>query len=119
MAGILLSDDLIFTSRIVGTARDLGLEMRTARNLVELEKVRASFAHKCAILDLNHPEVRIAELVPSLKKDGARIVGYGSHVATEILKAAREAGCDIVLPRSKFVEELPDALPQWLDGGPQ
>ena len=29
--GLLLSDDLIFTSRIIGTARALGLEVRQAR----------------------------------------------------------------------------------------
>ena len=34
------------------------------------------------------------------------------------LRAAREAGCDLVLPRSKFVEELPRALPGWLGGPP-
>jgi hypothetical protein len=42
------------------------------------------------------------------------VVAYGSHVDTERLRAARSAGCDPVLPRSKFVEELPKALPQWL-----
>ena len=30
-AGLLLSDDLIFTSRITGTARDLGLTIQAAR----------------------------------------------------------------------------------------
>jgi hypothetical protein len=40
-------------------------------------------------------------------------VAYGSHVDTESLRAARAAGCDRVLPRSKFIEELPSALPDW------
>jgi hypothetical protein len=44
---------------------------------------------------------------------GPRVVAYGSHVDTATLRAAREAGCDPVLPRSKFVEELPSALPHW------
>ena len=35
--------------------------------------------------------------------------------ATQVLaRAAKEAGCSVVLPRSKFVEELPRALPEWL-----
>ena len=29
-----------------------------------------------------------------------------------------QAGCDPVLPRSKFVEELPRALPEWLAPAP-
>ena len=46
----------------------------------------------------------------------SRVVGYGSHVDAATLHAARVAGCDPVLPRSKFVEELPGALPGWLEG---
>jgi hypothetical protein len=43
-----------------------------------------------------------------------RVVAYGSHVDAAGLRAAREAGGDVVLPRSKFVEELPHKLPTWL-----
>ena len=46
-----------------------------------------------------------------------RMVAYGSHVDAAVLRAAREAGCDPVLPRSKFVEELPRALPEWMRAG--
>jgi hypothetical protein len=42
-----------------------------------------------------------------------RVVAYGSHVDTATLKAARASGCDPVLPRSKFVEDLPRELPRW------
>jgi hypothetical protein len=42
-----------------------------------------------------------------------RIVAYGSHVDTAGLRKAREAGCDLVWPRSKFVAELPGALQAW------
>ena len=45
-----------------------------------------------------------------------RVVAYGSHVETETLRKAREAGCDPVLPRSKFVEELPAKLREWIGG---
>jgi len=113
MAGVLLSDDLIFTSRIAGTARALGLEMRVARTVAELTKAQEDVKPVCAILDLNHPELKIDAGMPGLKKAGVFVVGYGSHVAVEVLKAAREAGCDVVLPRSKFVEELNAALPRW------
>jgi hypothetical protein len=42
-----------------------------------------------------------------------RVVAYGSHVDAAGLRAARAAGCDIVLPRSQFVEELPGKLKEW------
>ena len=41
--GLLLSDDLLFISRITGTARDLGLDVRPARSaavLVEMARTQ-------------------------------------------------------------------------------
>ena len=46
-----------------------------------------------------------------------RVVAYGSHVDTASLQAARTAGCDPVLPRSKFVKELELGLKEWLTPG--
>ena len=43
-----------------------------------------------------------------------RVIAYGSHVNTELLKAARDAGCDHVLPQSKFVALLETDLAKWL-----
>jgi CheY-like chemotaxis protein len=113
--GLLLSDDLIFTSRIAGTALTLGLKVAAFRSQQALEEVAADQAPRCVILDLNHPGLNVGELVPRLKALAGPpcVVGYGSHVHTAALTAARDAGCDVVLPRSKFVEELPTALPGW------
>ena len=41
---------------------------------------------------------------------GAPVVGFGSHVESELLTAARAAGCREVLPRSRFFRELPRLL---------
>ena len=116
MLGYLLSDDLIFTSRITGTARDLGHEVRSARNSDLLANLVAQQAPQCLLVDLHNPGLSIADLLARLPVPRPLVVGYGSHVDAATLKAAREAGCDLVLPRSKFVEELPRGLPQWLAG---
>jgi DNA-binding NarL/FixJ family response regulator len=70
----------------------------------------------CVIVDLSNPGLAINELIAGLRELPVRprVVAYGSHVDTATLRAAREAGCDIVLPRSQFVTELPTALPGWL-----
>ena len=52
-----------------------------------------------------------------IKGKKVTIVGYGSHVATQGLHQARVAGCDVVWPRSKFVEELSRTLRTWVTGG--
>jgi CheY-like chemotaxis protein len=114
--GLLLSDDLMFTSRITATARQLGLEIRSASAQVGLENLAERQAPRCVILDLSNPGLDVGALVRRLREVCSQppfIVGYGSHVDAATLRAAREAGCDLVLPRSKFVEELPRVLPEW------
>lgn len=116
--GLMLSDDLMFTSRLVGFAQPLGLTLRTAKTAEALE--RAAEPLSCVLVDLQLPGLELPSLVRAVreKHPGCRIVGYGSHVAADVLKAAREAGCDLVLPRSKFVEDLNRDLPKWFGPAP-
>jgi CheY-like chemotaxis protein len=118
--GLLLCDDLIFTSRITGTARALGLSLTPARSPEALLALARQHTPRCVLVDLHHPGLALADLMRQLAElcpTMPRVVGYGSHVDTATLKAARAAGCDPVLPRSKFVEDLPTALPAWLGAG--
>lgn len=115
-AGLLLSDDLIFTSRVTGTARALGLTVKAARSAEAVLALARQEAPACVVLDLHNPGLDLAVLLGRLAEvcpTRPRVVAYGSHVETAVLKAARAAGCDIVLPRSRFVEELSDSLPAW------
>jgi CheY-like chemotaxis protein len=115
--GLLLSDDLIFTSRVTGTAKALGLEVQAARSPAALVELARRAAPRCAILDLHNPGLDVPGLLRDLEAACGRrprVVAYGSHVEAATLHAARAAGCDLVLPRSRFVEELPAALPEWL-----
>ena len=57
------------------------------------------------------PSAGAAEAVPT--------VAYGSHVDKDRLDAARAAGCDEVLPRSRFSSELPAWLRRYLDTAEQ
>jgi len=120
--GYLLSDDLLFISRIVGTARDLGLQVVAVRTPADLLERARKESPSCVIVDLANPGLKIAELVAALRgHEGGtpRGVAYWSHVDVAVLRGAREAGCDVVLPRSKFVEDLPTRLPEWFNPGPE
>jgi hypothetical protein len=114
MDGVLLCDDLIFTSRIVGTAKALGLTLRTAITVAELRRLLQP-APRCVILDLQVAGAEIDALAGEAQALTPRpmLVGYGSHVDTATLKRARDAGLDVVWPRSKFVAELETSLPHW------
>jgi DNA-binding NarL/FixJ family response regulator len=117
--GLLLCDDLIFTSRVTGTARALGLEVQPARTVEALVGLARQQPPRAVLIDLGFPGLALAELLGQLAESCPtmpRVVAYGSHVDTATLRAARAAGCDPVLPRSKFVEDLPHQLPKWLEG---
>jgi len=117
LLGLLLSDDLIFTSRITGTARALGLTVKTGRSVGELETLARQQTPTGVLVDLGNPGLDVPDLIARLRAACLvmpRVVAYGSHVDAAGLRAARAAGCDIVLPRSAFVEQLPKSLPEWL-----
>lgn len=117
MGGLLLSDDLIFTSRITGTARALGLDVKPARDAGTLLGLARREPPVCVIIDLANPGLDLAKLMTELRAldQPPRVVAYGSHVDRETLNAARAAGCDPVLARSKFVKDLPQELPNWFE----
>lgn len=117
MAGLLLSDDLIFTSRIAGAARDNGLMVKAAHSVDELVELARRAPPRAVIVDLANPGLDLSELLMALAAVcpvPPRVIAYGPHVEAAMLHAARAAGCDLVLPRSKFVEELPTRIGAWL-----
>jgi CheY-like chemotaxis protein len=110
---VLLCDDLLFASRITGQVRALGLPIQSARSLDQLLALARQETPSSVVVDLAFPGLdlpdlfgRLSAACPSLP----RVIAYGPHVDAEQLRSARSAGCDPVLPRSKFVEELPHIL---------
>src|SRR5262245_22936551 len=112
--GLLLSDDLLFKSRIIGTAKSLGLEIAAVSDSAALLARAQAYTPACVLIDVQNPGLDIAAVTRDLKAAGKPcLVAYGSHVDAARLNAAREAGCDVVLPRSRFLENLSMALPKW------
>jgi CheY-like chemotaxis protein len=116
-SGLFLCDDLIFTSRVTGTGQALGLPVRAVKTTAELLRLAQETPPACVIVELHTPGLVIADLMTAMNAMSPRpyVVAFGSHVDVATLKKAREAGCDLVLPRSKFVEELPTAMPMWFE----
>ncbi len=115
-SGLLLTDDFLFISRVQGHARALGFDVRSVRTPEALLAKAAETKPACVLLDVHVAGAKIGELIPSLKMldPPPKIIAYGSHVAAAALHAAREAGCDLVMPNSQFVELLPTELAKWM-----
>jgi DNA-binding NarL/FixJ family response regulator len=110
-----LVDDLFFQAKILETARHVGVQVRTfASGAALLEAAadpNANSAPALVIVDLNSRGGAL-EAIQQLRASGnpAPIVAFLSHVQTELAQRARAAGCEEVMPRSKFTKELPQIL---------
>lgn len=117
-----VSDDLLFTSKVTATARAHGLEVVTARSAGLAVEAARRAAPAAVLVDLQNPGLDLGEFLAGLRAacpDMPRVIAYGSHLAKEALTAARAAGLDRVMPRSKFVASLEADLAGWIAGGPQ
>ena len=115
-AGLLLSRDLIFTAKITGTARALGHRVIVAGNTALATAMIDQWKPKVVFVDLSAGELVSAPALAAFQKaaaPGTPFVAFGSHVDTLALEAARAAGCDPVLPRSKFSAELPELIRKY------
>lgn len=107
-------DDLMFTSKIKATATQLGVPLTFARSsanaLAEMRKSRPTLV----ILDLNSQRSEPLATLAAMKSDPALAdipsVGFVSHVQTDLIDAARQAGVGEVLARSAFTVQLPEIL---------
>lgn len=111
MSVVAAVDDLFFGARIRETGRQTKVEIEIVPTGQLLARAGRGGV-KAVILDLG--AAAALDILRKLKGDPetavVRVVGYASHVATETIAAAREAGCDQILARSAFTRQLPELL---------
>jgi hypothetical protein len=119
-AGLLLSRDLIFTSKVTGTANALGHRVIVAGNVALVSAILAKWSPVVVFVDLAGGDlvapaslIKFREIAPP----GTPFLAFGSHVDTQALADARDAGCDPVMPRSRFTNELPSLIRRYFGEG--
>jgi CheY-like chemotaxis protein len=109
-------DDLFFLTKIQETGRKLNVKVefvKTDKELYERMGQNGDDKPSLIILDLNNLGAKPLTLIPKLKsklKKATNIIGFVSHVQGDLKMKAQEAGCDMVLPRSAFSQNLPQLL---------
>jgi CheY-like chemotaxis protein len=106
---IAVIDDLMFQSRLVEQARSLGYETRVADTPAALQSALAD-GGGLVVVDLHVRGLDWRDAVVAAKAAGLPVLAFGRHTEAALLREARDAGCDRVVPRSTFVEELPVLL---------
>ncbi len=99
-------DDLFFAVKIEGAAKAAGVPVQFVKT-AESALAAAPFA-ELILLDLNCKSIDVLHLLPQLP--GERVIGFVSHVQTELRQAAADAGCGRVMARSAFSDQLPAIL---------
>jgi PleD family two-component response regulator len=102
-------EDLFFTVKINESAKRAGLAVEFVKSEKDaLDK--AATAPELIILDLNFARVDHLKLIRELKSHAATqkigLLGYLSHLQGELKLQAQEAGCDTVLAKSAFSQNL-------------
>jgi len=105
--------DLMFTVKINDAARKAGLAVEFVRSDQDvLEKAKE--APSAIILDLNSTEVDPLKLIGEIKGNSNHkrisLIGFVSQVQGDLKREAHDAGCDIVMTRSAFSQNLPQIL---------
>ena len=101
--------DLFFSVKLIEAAKRCGLALefvKDAKEVLEKAKTKPSLI----VFDLNFEAVQPVKLIAKLKgkpeTKGVSLIGYLSHIQGELKREAQEAGCDMVMARSAFSQNL-------------
>ena len=102
-------NDLFFSVKISEAAKRNGLALEFVKESREvLEKAKG--LPSLIVFDLNFDAVEPLELISKLKAStetkSVSLLGYLSHLQSELKVKAQGAGCDMVLARSAFSQNM-------------
>jgi CheY-like chemotaxis protein len=110
-------EDLFFLAKIQEAARKIGVKVafvKADKDIVSrLADVPEGSRPSLIVFDLNNVSAKPLTLIPRLKskmKRGTSVIGFLSHLQGDLKAKAMEAGCDMVMPRSAFSQNLPNLL---------
>jgi CheY-like chemotaxis protein len=109
----MLVDDMFFAAKINAAAVECGRQIERVKSREQLEGLVAS-PPTLVIIDLNSDRLDPLETIEFFKSstelNAVPMVGFVSHVQTELIRQAQAAGCDYVLPRSAFTQMLTEIV---------
>jgi len=118
---VVLADDLFWKAKIEQATKSAQAPIVFLSDPAELAKAVEPSRASIVLIDLSlrkEPFAAIAALKKSPKSKSVPIVGYYEHVRKDLQEKATAAGCDQVLSRSTFSQNLSDLIMKFtLPGG--
>ncbi len=114
-------EDLFFLAKINETSRKLGVKVAFIKS-ADKEAIAALLASEeedrpaLIVFDLNNAAAKPLTLIPKLKtklKRSTSVIGFLSHLQGDLKAKATEAGCDTVMARAAFSQNLPNLLRRY------
>src|SRR5215471_9921124 len=103
-------NDLFFSVKISEAAKRNGLALEFVKDSEEVLAKAMAEKPSLIIFDLNFESVGPLDLIKRLKASvetkGVSLLGYLSHLQSELKVQAQDAGCDMVLARSAFSQNM-------------
>jgi len=103
-------DDLLFSIKISTAAKQLGVSVYFERMRDRVLPTVREKQPSLVIFDLNSSRLDPMSVIAAMKTDPqlrtVKTLGYVSHVDSDAIAAARQAGIDQVLARSAFTAQL-------------
>jgi CheY-like chemotaxis protein len=111
-------DDLFFLAKIQETARKINVKVEFVKAVEPIldrvqDEIPENDRPSLVVFDLNNLGIKPLTLIPKLRaklKKTASIIGFVSHIQGDLKMKAQEAGCDMVMPRSAFSQNLAQLL---------
>ncbi|MFN2492720.1 MAG: hypothetical protein ABR501_07550 [Pyrinomonadaceae bacterium] len=111
---IVAVDDMFFASKIRATAEAAGVDIKFCRNIDVLLAASAEPLPALIVVDLHNTKIDPMNLARQLKSNedlrSVPLLGFFSHVQTELQQKALQAGYERVVPRSVFARDLEKIL---------
>ena len=105
--------DLFFSVKLADAAKRAGLALEFVKEPQEV-LAKAKQRPSLIVFDLNFEAAQPLKVIAKLKGDaetkGISLLGYLSHVQGELKLQAQEAGCNMVLARSQFSQNMPQVF---------
>jgi CheY-like chemotaxis protein len=107
-------DDMFFASKIRAVAEAAGIEISFPRSQEAVVSKARETKPGLIVVDLHNQKIDPVALARELKTDeglqSIKLLGFFSHIQTELQRNALAAGFDQVIPRSVFARDLPEIL---------
>ncbi len=108
--------DLFFTVKILDAAKRASMQAEVVKTQEDL-LAQASTVPALIIFDLNFESLDPVKMIGQLKQDASMkstgMIAFVSHIQADLKRQAQEAGCDMVLARSAFSQNLPQILRRY------